>query len=64
MPTNDKPLWHRLKNANASTLATMLKLKMIKQRKSVSAKEKIEAVEKPVRKRIRGNVFDDDGTDN
>ncbi len=63
MPTNDKPQQHRLKNANASTLAKLLRMNAIERLKRASAREKAAAIAKPVRKRIRGSVFDDDGTD-
>jgi tRNA(Ile2) C34 agmatinyltransferase TiaS len=60
MPPNDKPLRHRLQNANASTLAELLRMKAIKRIKQTSEKRAVEAVKNPVRKRVRGSVFDDD----
>ncbi len=58
MPSNDKPLHYRLQNANASTLAELLRMKAIKRIKQTSEKRAVEAVKHPVRKRVRGSVFD------
>lgn len=59
MPTNDKPQKYRLKRANASTIAMLLRMNQLGRLKRASDKERAAAVAKPVRKRIAGNVFDD-----
>lgn len=62
MPSNDKPLRYRLQNANASTLAELLRMKAIKRIKQTSKKRAEEAITKPVRKRVRTATFENDDT--
>jgi hypothetical protein len=54
------PLKHRLMNANASTLAKLLKLGVTKWLPKKVAQEREAAKKRPVRKRKGGSVFDTD----
>lgn len=60
MPSNNAPLKKRLMNANASTLARLVRFKVAEWLPKKVAKEREAAKKRPIRKRKGGSVFDTD----
>jgi hypothetical protein len=60
MPSNCAPLKKRLMNANASTLAKLVKGGYTKWLPKKVAKEREAVKKQPIRKRVAGSVFDSD----